>query len=178
MRNPVTNGRTADNGALEANTRLVTPMGMLTQMAKYPLRTVASVPMFRPALDWPFISFAPLPYGKDAAWVPLAVRQPSLPGRNMADISMLSHPKDGLPGVPSGALLKLVQGASGLRAAPRLWYLHAREVLRAAGLAELQTANACFVLREPTTRETLAMLVLHCDDACFVQGMVLHGATY
>lgn len=30
-------------------------------------------------------------------------------------------PSDGLPGVPPGALLKLVKGAYGLREAPRLW---------------------------------------------------------
>lgn len=36
-----------------------------------------------------------------------------------------------------------------------------------AGLEELQTAKACFVLRDKKTIENLGMLVLHVDDACF-----------
>ena len=42
-------------------------------------------------------------------------------------------PKEGLPNVPDGSLLKLVKGAYGLREAPRLWYLRAKEVLLEAG---------------------------------------------
>ena len=71
--------------------------------------------------------------------------------------------------MPSGSLLKLVKGAYGLREAPRLWYLKAREILLEAGFEELQTAKACFVLYD-RTQETLVnvgMLVLHVDDACF-----------
>ena len=70
-------------------------------------------------------------------------------------------PKEGLPGVEPGSLLKLVKGAYGLREAPRLWYLRAREVLLEAGFEEMQTAKACFILRNH------GMLILHVDDACF-----------
>ena len=78
-------------------------------------------------------------------------------------------PKEGLPGVAEGSLLKLVKGAYGLREAPRLWYLKAREVLLEAGFEELQTAKACFVLhdRSGKTPINVGMLVLHVDDACF-----------
>ena len=59
-------------------------------------------------------------------------------------------PPEGLPGVPPGSLLKIVKGAYGLREAPRLWYLKAREVLMECGFEELKTAKACFVLRDKT----------------------------
>ena len=76
-------------------------------------------------------------------------------------------PKEGLPGVPPGSLLKLVKGAYGLREAPRLWYLKAREILKEAGFEEMQTAKACFVLidRSQDVPINMAMLVLHVDDA-------------
>ena len=74
-------------------------------------------------------------------------------------------PKEGLPGVEPGSLLKIVKGAYGLREAPRLWYLRAKEVLMQAGFEEMQTAKACFLLRDPKTRITNGMLVLHVDDA-------------
>merc|ERR1712012_1002763 len=76
-------------------------------------------------------------------------------------------PKEGLPGVAPGSLLKIVKGAYGLREAPRLWYLRAKEVLLEAGFEEMQTAKACFLLRDQKTRITTGMLVLHTDDACF-----------
>lgn len=73
-------------------------------------------------------------------------------------------PADGLPGAPFGSLLKLVKAAYGLREAPRVWYLRAKEARFTVGLEERQTAKACIVLREPTTRKKLGMLVLHVDD--------------
>ena len=78
-------------------------------------------------------------------------------------------PKEGLPGVDTGSLLKIVKGAYGLREAPRLWYLRAREVLLEAGFEELQTAKACFALydKSQSKRRNVGMLVLHVDDACF-----------
>ena len=57
-------------------------------------------------------------------------------------------PKEGLPGVPPRSLIKLVKGAYGLREAPRLWYLRAKDILKDAGFEELQTAKACFILRD------------------------------
>ena len=78
-------------------------------------------------------------------------------------------PKEGLKGVPEGSLLQLVKGAYGLREAPRLWYLKAREVLIEAGFEEMQTAKACFVLRDRSGTEprNVGMLVLHVDDAAY-----------
>ena len=71
--------------------------------------------------------------------------------------------------MPPGSLLKLVKGAYGLREAPRLWYLRAREILQEAGFEEMQTGRACFVLMDRTGKEPVNMgrLVLHVDDACF-----------
>ena len=54
-----------------------------------------------------------------------------------------------------------------MKEAPRLWYLRAKEVLLEAGFEEMQAAKACFLLRDPKTRITNGMLVLHVDDACF-----------
>ena len=79
-------------------------------------------------------------------------------------------PKEGLPGVPDGSLLKLVKGTYGLREAPRLWYLKAREILLEAGFEELQTVRSCFCLYDRTDPKNVinvGMLVLHVDDACF-----------
>ena len=78
-------------------------------------------------------------------------------------------PKEGLPGIKPGSLLKLVKGAYGLREAPRLWYLKAREVMADAGFEEMQTAKACFVLFDRSGPEPInvGMLVLHVDDACY-----------
>ena len=74
--------------------------------------------------------------------------------------------KEGLPGVPKGSLIKLVKGAYGLREAPRLWYLRAKDILKDAGFEELQTAKACFILRNKQG-ENVGILVLHVDDAAF-----------
>lgn len=79
---------------------------------------------------------------------------------------MCTPPKNDLLGVPPGSLLKLVKGACGLREAPRLWYRRARAVLLAAGMDDRQTVKARFVSRDPTTRDTLGVLVRHVGVAC------------
>jgi hypothetical protein len=78
-------------------------------------------------------------------------------------------PKEGLPGVEPGSLLKIVKGTYGLREAPRLWYLRAQEVLKEAGFEELQCGRACYCLYDRSQKEpvNVGMLVLHVDDACF-----------
>ena len=65
--------------------------------------------------------------------------------------------------------MQLVKGAYGLREAPRLWYLKAREILLEAGFEEMQTAKSCFVLDDNSGDRpvNLGMLVLHVDDACY-----------
>ena len=81
----------------------------------------------------------------------------------------MKPPPEGLPGVAPGSLLKIQKGAYGLREAPRLWYLKAREVILGCGFEELQTAKASFVLRDKTKPEQplVGMMVLHVDDACY-----------
>ena len=59
----------------------------------------------------------------------------------------------------------MVNTAYGLRTAPRLGYVRARDVRIEAGMEELQIANACFVLSDPRTGDKLGMLVLHVGDA-------------
>ena len=88
-------------------------------------------------------------------------------------------PTDGLPGVPPGSLLKILKGAYGLREAPRLWYLKAREVILSCGFEELATARACFVLRDKTKADSpfVGMMVLHVDDACYGGSGPLWDAT-
>jgi hypothetical protein len=56
-------------------------------------------------------------------------------------------PKDGLPGVAPGSLLQPLKGVFGLKEAPHLWYLAARERCQEAGLEELHTAKSTFVVR-------------------------------
>ena len=88
-------------------------------------------------------------------------------------------PKEGLPGVEPGSLLQLVKGAYGLREAPRLWYLRAREILAEAGFEEMQTVKACWVIFDRSGKEprNVGMLVLHVDDACFAgEGPVFEQA--
>ena len=42
-------------------------------------------------------------------------------------------PKEGLPGVEEGSLIKIIKGVRGLKEAPRLWYLKAKETLFKCG---------------------------------------------
>ena len=53
-------------------------------------------------------------------------------------------PKEGLPGVENGSLIKLIKGAYGLREAPRLWHLKAKETVEKAGFEELRTGRGAF----------------------------------
>ena len=75
-------------------------------------------------------------------------------------------PKEGLPGVPAGCLIRVVKGIYGLKEAPRLWYLKAKETLIACGWEELSIAKAVFVCRN-AKGQCVGMLVLHVDDACY-----------
>ena len=53
----------------------------------------------------------------------------------------------------------------GLKEAPRLWYLRARQLITQCGWEELRTAKATFVVRNPEG-SLAGMMVLHFDDAC------------
>ena len=65
--------------------------------------------------------------------------------------------------------MNIVKGAYGLREAPRLWYLKAREVITSCGFEELTTAKACVVLRDKSKEDAplVGRMVLHVDDACY-----------
>ena len=76
-------------------------------------------------------------------------------------------PRDGLPGVPDGALLQPLKGVFGLKEAPRLWYLATRKKALSAGFEELKTAKSTFVVRDPSSGDPVGMLVLHVDDGCW-----------
>ena len=72
-------------------------------------------------------------------------------------------PREGLPGVPEGALIKAEKGVFGLRVAPRLWYKKARAVLEEAGWAQLSSLPGVFIFR--VGKILRGLLVLHVDDA-------------
>lgn len=76
-------------------------------------------------------------------------------------------PKEGLPGVPKGALIRALKGVFGLRIAPRLWWKKARADIIAAGFQELSLLPGVFLLRDKdqSGKEILVgLLVLHVDD--------------
>ena len=72
-------------------------------------------------------------------------------------------PREGLPGVPEGSLIKAIKGVFGLRVAPRLWYKKAKAVLEDAGWTQLASLPGVFVLR--IGKVLKGILVLHVDDA-------------
>eukprot|EP00969_Alexandrium_andersonii_P166886 7375101-Alexandrium_andersonii.AAC.1 len=74
-------------------------------------------------------------------------------------------PKEGLRGVPDGALLECVKGVFGLRESPRLWYLKFRGDLIEIGWSEVGFAKCFFILRDPMG-ELCGLLILHVDDGC------------
>ena len=75
-------------------------------------------------------------------------------------------PSDGLPGVRQGSLLKLVKGVYGLKEAPRLWYLRARQLITRCGWQELSCAKSVFVLRDDDNA-LCGMMRVHVDDAFY-----------
>ena len=97
------------------------------------------------------------------------VKTALLSGKAQSREIYMKPPPEGLPGVAPGSLLKIQKGAYGLREAPRLWYLKAREVILSCGFEELCTAKACFVLRDKTLSEQprAGMMILYVDDACY-----------
>jgi len=74
-------------------------------------------------------------------------------------------PKEGLPGVPEGALIKAEKNRFGPRVAPRLWYTKSKSVLEDAGWRQLATLPSVFVLRSTSEHRLIGLLILHVDDA-------------
>ena len=72
-------------------------------------------------------------------------------------------PREGLPRVPEGSLIKAIEGVFGLRVAPRLWCKKVKAVLEDAGWTQLASLPGVFVLR--IGKILMSILVLHVDDA-------------
>ena len=85
-----------------------------------------------------------------------------LRGDNMDVQLYFRPPKEGLPGVAPGSLIKAEKGVFGLRVAPRLWYKKAKSILEAAGFKTLYSLPGMFVLRIKGVLK--GILMLHVDD--------------
>ena len=72
-------------------------------------------------------------------------------------------PREGIPGVPWGALIQLLIGAFGLAESPRLWWLQLLSILRELGFTLISCFSASFVLYD-ADGELCAMLGVHVDD--------------
>ena len=86
-----------------------------------------------------------------------------LTGKMMARDFYFRQPKEGLPGVPRGCLIKALKGLFGIPEAPRLWWLRALEVLTEAGFEMVRACAGLFVLRDRGS--LVGILALHVDDA-------------
>ena len=75
-------------------------------------------------------------------------------------------PREGLPGVPEGALIKAEKGVFGLRVAPRLWFTKAKSILETHGFKQLGSLPGVFVLRINGVLK--GMLLLHVDDGLHI----------
>ena len=85
-----------------------------------------------------------------------------LRGDNMDTQLYFRPPKEGLPGVAPGSLIKAEKGVFGLRVAPRLWFKKAKSILESAGFRALHSLPGMFVLRIDGTLN--GILMLHVDD--------------
>ncbi len=75
-------------------------------------------------------------------------------------------PRERLPGVPEGALIKAEKGVFGLRVAPRLWFTKAKSILETHGFKQLGSLPGVFVLRINGVLK--GMLLLHVDDGLHI----------
>ena len=69
-----------------------------------------------------------------------------------------------VPGVAPGSLLKLKKSIYGVNDAARQWYHSIKGILLRLGWESLTFELAGFVLRDPTSKEVMAILALHVDD--------------
>ena len=69
-----------------------------------------------------------------------------------------------IPGVQPGALLKLKKSIYGVNDAARQWYHSIKGILLRLGWESLTFELAGFVLRDPASKEVIAILALHVDD--------------
>ena len=68
------------------------------------------------------------------------------------------------PGVAPGSLLKLKKSIYGVNGAARQWYHSIKGILLRLGWESLTFELAGFVLRDPTSKEVMAIFALHVDD--------------
>ena len=73
-------------------------------------------------------------------------------------------PRQGLPGVPPGSLLRLKKSAYGLASAPRDWWLKLRREMVSLGWQESRLERAMFMLRDPKTGFLCGLCTAHVDD--------------
>ena len=85
-----------------------------------------------------------------------------LRGDSMETEVYFRPPREGLPGVPEGSLIKAEKGIFGLRVAPRLWYTKAKKILEKHGFRQLDSLPGVFVLRVNNVLQ--GIMLLHVDD--------------
>ena len=107
-------------------------------------------------------------------WTPSTfdVSSAFLRGDEMDEELYFKPPRDGLPGVPEGALILALKGVFGLRIAPRLWWKKAEKTINDAGFQALSSLPGFFVIRE--NKRLAGIILLHVDDG-FHAG---HGRVY
>ena len=77
----------------------------------------------------------------------------------------MRQPKQGLPGLEPGQLLKLVKSVYGRPDAPRAWYDELARVLETElGFTRSIVDGALFHLRDPSNGKVCASLIVHVDD--------------
>jgi hypothetical protein len=143
-----------DGGTVQAKSRLVVP-GHLAP--KEDIRTDAPVA--------PQVALRTL-FSLAAVWSwPLGtfdVADAFLSGKENERKLYVRPPKEGVRGVPQGALIELVKGVFGLKESPRLWWLKLRDAILEAGFQECRTAPGTFMTREKD--RLTGMLCVHVDD--------------
>lgn len=93
-----------------------------------------------------------LTYQRAASWnadlIQGDVKQAFLNGMYLGRDIYLYLPKEGLPGVAPGSLLRVCTSVYGLADAPRAWWLRFKEVLEKTGWEESHLDRALFYLRD------------------------------
>ena len=85
-----------------------------------------------------------------------------LRGDEMTEEVYFRPPREGLPDVPPGSLIKAKKGIFGLRVAPRLWFKKAKATVIKQGWRELGALPGVFVLKVNNILQ--GILLLHVDD--------------
>ncbi len=80
----------------------------------------------------------------------------------------IKPPKEGLPGIREGQVLRLNKGAYGLANAPRLWWRRIRSILESVGMTELKLLPCTFAKwhrdKNGNKIKLSGILALHVDD--------------